>query len=201
MAPVIAVDLDEVLGDFVTSLCSFHNERYGTSLKQSDFFSYRFCDVWGGNDRQAVEKVHAFFETPHFKNISVIPGARDALPQLRELGFDIVVVTSRQFKIAQETRDWLATNFPPGTFKAVAFGNHWGLQGKKVTKLQLCKQHDASVLIDDSLAYAKEVSQSGIKSILFDLDGKYPWNKSGELPVGVTRVGSWKEVVENLKGT
>lgn len=45
MAPLIAVDLDEVLGSFVAPLCEFHNETYGTSLKLSDFTSYRFCEV------------------------------------------------------------------------------------------------------------------------------------------------------------
>eukprot|EP00178_Gracilaria_changii_P022967 TRINITY_DN687_c0_g1_i1.p1 TRINITY_DN687_c0_g1~~TRINITY_DN687_c0_g1_i1.p1 ORF type:complete len:202 (+),score=27.74 TRINITY_DN687_c0_g1_i1:283-888(+) len=199
MAPVIAVDLDEVLGDFVSPLCSFHNERYGTSLKRADFFSYRFCDVWGGNDRQATEKVHDFFKTSYFKNLPVIPGAREALLRLQELGFDLVVVTSRQFKIAEATQEWLSENFPSDTFKEVAFGNHWGLEGKKVTKLQLCQQLGASVLIDDSLSYTTEVSRSGIKCILFDLDGNYPWNKSGELPVGVTRAHSWKEVVDNVR--
>lgn len=42
---MVAVDLDEVLGAFVPSLCEYHNEQYGTKLKLSDFFSYRFRDV------------------------------------------------------------------------------------------------------------------------------------------------------------
>lgn len=41
----IAVDLDEVLGAFVAALCTFHNEKYGTSLTVSDFFCYRFREV------------------------------------------------------------------------------------------------------------------------------------------------------------
>ena len=45
MPRTIAVDLDEVLGKFVEPLCQFHNERYGTTLSESDFFSYAFADV------------------------------------------------------------------------------------------------------------------------------------------------------------
>lgn len=149
---------------------------------------------------QATEKVHDFFKTPYFKNQPVIPGAQEALPKLRGLGFELVVVTSRQFKIAQDTRMWLEHNFPKGTFKDVAFGNHWGLEGHKVTKKELCQKLGASLLIDDSLSYIQEVSQCGIKGLLFDLDGKYPWNKTSELPVGVTRVHSWDQVVDRVQG-
>lgn len=45
MAPVLALDLDEVLGSFVSPLCDYHNEKYGTSLKVSDFHSYVFSQV------------------------------------------------------------------------------------------------------------------------------------------------------------
>lgn len=122
------------------------------------------------------------------------------LPKLRELGFELVIVTSRQFIIADETRKWIARHFPEDMFKEIVFGNHWGLEGRKISKAELCKRVGASILIDDSLTYAADVSESGIKCLLFDLDGKYNWNKSDdELPVGVTRVYNWHEVVETLR--
>ena len=65
--PVVAVDLDEVLGRFVKALCTFHNEEYGTELTPDDFSSYRFSEVWGGSDEDATAKVKAFFKTTHFQ--------------------------------------------------------------------------------------------------------------------------------------
>lgn len=38
--PVVAVDVDEVLGRFVPQLCSFHNDTYGTSLTPEAFTCY-----------------------------------------------------------------------------------------------------------------------------------------------------------------
>lgn len=55
--PVVAVDVDEVLGKFVSQLAAFHNEAYGTSLTLRDFHSYHFRDVWGGTDDEATTKV------------------------------------------------------------------------------------------------------------------------------------------------
>ena len=51
--PVIAVDLDEVLGQFVPAIVAFHNATYGSSYTAEDFFSYRFADVWQCHDDEA----------------------------------------------------------------------------------------------------------------------------------------------------
>lgn len=83
-------------------------------------------------------------------------------------------------------------------FRQVAFGNHWGLEGKKIRKVDLCRELGASVLIDDSLIYAREVASVGIKALLFDLEGTYMWNKSDALPLGVTRVFGWDDVLEQM---
>ena len=49
MKQVIAVDIDEVLAQFMPTLARFHNDNYNTSLVIEDFQSYRFNEVWGGN--------------------------------------------------------------------------------------------------------------------------------------------------------
>jgi 5'(3')-deoxyribonucleotidase len=77
--PILAVDVDEVLAQFVAGLAAFHNETYGTSLSVADFSSYRFKDVWGGTDAEATEKVHKFFESEHFLNLAPVPGSLEAV--------------------------------------------------------------------------------------------------------------------------
>ena len=104
--PVIAVDLDEVLGDFVPAIAEWHNNTYGTKLLPSHFFSYAFKDVWGGTDAESVEMVHQFFETDYLK-YEPINEAREVLTRLKEK-FEFVVVTSRQHTIVDETRAGLA---------------------------------------------------------------------------------------------
>lgn len=58
---IIAVDLDEVLGYFIESLCVFHNEVYGTNYTIDSFFSYNFVDVWGGSVDETFDKVIYYF--------------------------------------------------------------------------------------------------------------------------------------------
>lgn len=122
--PVVAVDLDEVLGQFLVSLLEYYNGENGTEYKVADFHSYRFCDVWGGTNEQATDLIYQFFETSRFKE-GVLPVA-EAQAVLSELSekFDFYVVTSRQLVIVEETRKWLDRHYK-GIFKDALFGNHW----------------------------------------------------------------------------
>mmetsp|Transcript_5109 Transcript_5109/g.8925 ORF Transcript_5109/g.8925 Transcript_5109/m.8925 type:complete len:230 (+) Transcript_5109:316-1005(+) len=190
----LAVDLDEVLGGFVEPLCEFHNNEYGTSLSLDDFHSYIFHNVWGGSVEESLEKVHRFFESNYFLNMQTISGAQEGILQLSKY-FRLVCVTSRQLIVEEETRKWL-TKFYPGLFSDVLFGNHWGVQGRKVSKSELCRIINAVALIDDSLDYARECAANGIPVLLFDYKHQYRWNKT-EIPLHplINRVSDWNEIV------
>jgi len=194
--PIVAVDLDEVLGQFVKKLAEFHNHKFGTRLGVSDFYSYSFALVWGGTPSESAVKVLQFFRTRYFEDIPPIPGARDILHSLKHK-YNFVVVTSRQHFIAAHTRRWLQTHYP-GLFCDIVFGNHWAFNGKKFTKPELCEKVGASALIDDSLSYATECSiLQDFKVVLFDWNLAYPWNKQKAdqiLPENVTRLPSWEHV-------
>lgn len=65
LKPVIAFDMDEVLARFAHSLAQFHNDRYGSELREESFTSYHFHEVWGGtvaDCNQKVSGVDHFFE-------------------------------------------------------------------------------------------------------------------------------------------
>eukprot|EP00920_Eleutheroschizon_duboscqi_P005487 GHVT01012964.1.p1 GENE.GHVT01012964.1~~GHVT01012964.1.p1 ORF type:complete len:209 (+),score=25.05 GHVT01012964.1:219-845(+) len=123
----VALDIDEVLAQFIGGISDYHNETYGTSLAFSDFTSYRFSEVWGGSNASAVEKVDGFFKSKQFKNVQVVPGAKEAVARLSK-NFNLVVVTSRQLQIKEKTIKWLELNFPR-TFSNVYFANHWTKPG------------------------------------------------------------------------
>eukprot|EP00043_Microstomoeca_roanoka_P017850 m.187622 g.187622 ORF g.187622 m.187622 type:complete len:222 (+) comp16714_c6_seq4:50-715(+) len=195
--PVIAVDLDEVLGYFVEALCEFHNQVYNTSYTPESFFSYTFQDVWGGSKEESQRKVNEFLESSFFqRGLRLVPGAKEALAKLAEK-FDLCIVTSRQHSIATETHQWVESHFP-NTFKSILFGNHWGEHGERKTKPEMCMAINASVLIDDALHYAKECAGHMKQVLLF---GEYAWNKADdqELSEGITRVRDWTEAVQELE--
>lgn len=153
---IVAVDLDEVLGEFLTSLLTYYNEKKGTQYAYKDFHSYRFCDVWGGTNEEATDLIYEFFETDYFKTSSdsagpkgvpPVSGALDALKELSDT-FDFYVVTSRQLVIIEETRKWLDTHYP-GIFKGALFGNHWA------------KEHVASTSVSNPMLGGEEHAKEG----------------------------------------
>ena len=194
---VIAVDLDEVLGEFVPQLLQYHNAHYGTQLHLADFHSYNFMDVWGGTRSEAVNKIHHFFTTPYFLNMPPIPHAHSTLTALSQR-YTYHIVTARQHAIEKPTRSWLAEHYP-GVFTSVLLGNHYGTEGPARTKAEMCVEIGASVLIDDSAEHARAVSGVVEWVLLFDRDGKYMWNKGRaeydeNMPANVKRVYSWAEI-------
>jgi phosphoserine phosphatase len=153
---IIAVDLDEVLGQFIPRLALFYNANASrfpftipASLEPAQFFSYRFSDVWGGDDRQSIAIVEAFFESALFKGgLPLVPGAVEGVKALKDAGHDLVIVTSRQLFLEEVTRRWVQANFPADTFSSVAFGNHWGRSGVKTSKSDLCRELNAELIIE-----------------------------------------------------
>ena len=69
-----------------------------------------------------------------------VAGLAGALASLQRLGrtCDLVVVTSRQHCIRQQTLEWIQLHYPQ-VFSDIQFGNHWALQGTSRTKSEICR--------------------------------------------------------------
>ncbi|KAL3697131.1 hypothetical protein R1sor_011207 [Riccia sorocarpa] len=195
----VAVDVDEVLGSFLATLNNFIAEEYMLHHDVSEYYIYDFMKIWKCSQAEANNRVHAFFESEHFKNgIRPVPGAHQALLQLAAY-CNLVVVTSRQHVIRDHTLEWIERYYS-GIFNEVHFGNHFALEGKARPKSEICRSLGAHILIDDNPRYAIECAECGIEVLLFDLHGSYPWSKT---PCGpqhplITRVKDWKEVERAL---
>eukprot|EP00930_Biecheleria_cincta_P098841 TRINITY_DN90490_c0_g1_i1.p1 TRINITY_DN90490_c0_g1~~TRINITY_DN90490_c0_g1_i1.p1 ORF type:complete len:217 (-),score=32.40 TRINITY_DN90490_c0_g1_i1:85-735(-) len=199
---VIAVDIDEVLAQYVKAYCGFHNNTHGTDFKVCDFHTYKFWEVTGGTREEATDSVYAFHETAFFEHLEPVFGAQAALQELAEISsVELHVVTSRQENITEATHRWLGKHFP-GVFlqERIHIGNHWGKAGARKSKPEMCSSIGARILIDDSRDYCREIAEFGIPALLFDLDGSYGWNKEeGEGHDLVCRVLSWEEVLVKIK--
>nr|XP_027067326.1 uncharacterized protein LOC113692920 [Coffea arabica] len=95
----VAVDVDEVLGNFVSALNRFVADRYSSNHSVSEYHVYEFCKIWNCSRDEADTRVHEFFKTSYFRTgIHPIPGARQALQNLSRF-CDLSIVTSRQMQL------------------------------------------------------------------------------------------------------
>ena len=190
----IAIDVDDVLANFHTALIDWHNENYGTSLKISDIISYHFHKVWGGTTEETLQKISLFSNSIFFKTLQPLFGAVNAVNILSREN-ELYVVTSRSSLLEEKTRIWLDEFFKDRFLGIFHSSNHYSkAKNSGKTKLDLCKELGASVLIDDSLDYVLQCDSTRVKGILF---GDYPWNQEGEIS-NKLRARNWKEVLEKL---
>ncbi|KAK7354538.1 hypothetical protein VNO80_20003 [Phaseolus coccineus] len=196
---VVAVDVDEVLGNFVSALNEFIADRYSSNHSVSEYHVYEFFKIWNCSRDEANTRVHEFFETSYFKSgIQPIPGAQKALQKLSRF-CNLSVVTSWQNVIKDHTVEWIEKHFS-GLFQDIHFGNHFALDGVSRPKSEICRSLNANILIDDNPRYAIECAEAGIRVLLFDYENSYPWSKtdSADQHPLVTKVKNWEEVEQQM---
>lgn len=196
---VVAVDIDEVLGNFLFALNTFIAERYFLNHNIAEYHVYNFDKVWKCSLAEANVRVHEFFKSKHFtEGIHPIPGAYQALLQLTSF-CHFSIVTSRQNVIKQQTIDWVERHYS-GFFREIHFGNHFSFDGIEKSKSEICRSFGAQILIDDNPRYALDCAENGIEVLLFDYHNSYPWCKTSDMSLHplITKVHSWQEVEQHL---
>ncbi|XP_028759985.1 uncharacterized protein LOC114718732 isoform X2 [Neltuma alba] len=169
---VVAVDVDEVLGNFVSALNRFIADQYSSNYSVSEYHVYEFFKIWNCSREEAAARVHEFFKTPYFKTgIHPLPGAQTALQKLSRF-CNLSVVTSRQNAIKDHTIDWLEKNFP-GLFQEIHFGNHFALDGVPRPKSEICSEQLPRDLVSPIPCSLYKLRSLSVSVIFADRDIPY----------------------------
>lgn len=186
---LIGIDLDNVLADLAPALIKFHNNFFDASLEVNQIFSHNLWQVWGGTPEETIEKVYNFYKSDYFKNILPVNGSVEGVTDLAR-NHNLVVITSRPHFLADETKSWVYKHFTD-KFSGIHLTNQFSL-GESRKKSEICSELGVDVLIEDSLEFAMDCATK-TKVLLFDS----PWNQK-ELPDGIIRVHSWKDIVDSI---
>lgn len=64
----------------------------------------------------------------------------------------------------------------------------------------MCRDLQADILIDDNPVYAEECAAAGVRVLLFDWDGSYPWSTTPAGPAHnlITRVLDWADAEREI---
>ncbi|KAF6766513.1 hypothetical protein DFP72DRAFT_22189 [Ephemerocybe angulata] len=181
--PLIAIDLDDVLCQTNVAVAQWHNDTYGTEMKLSDFLYYYYWkNPYWGTPQETGAKVRDFYGTDRLYTTKPVPGAREGIQALKQLGFRLIIVTARYEDTADQSWKWVDHHFP-GCFSSIICTGQFTDAHKtghevvtKLTKAQVCDDLKAVLLIDDSAenAYSCVTAKKPIATLLF---GDYEWNK------------------------
>lgn len=190
----IAIDLDEVLGEFVQEFLKWYNRCYGTNWTFNDVVDYHWPNFMHTSVGQIIDDAHRFFATEEFVNLPLVSGARAGVLELAKT-HRLCVVTGRPFVVRNITRQWLDCNFP-GVFETVEFTNNYAKDMVPVcSKGELCRKLQCDVLIDDDIRHVGSLLQHGVRPVILNK----PWNICHPLPAAVARADSWPEIVQAVR--
>lgn len=187
----IAVDIDEVLAEFIPSYLQFYNLRNGTNFNIQDIFSFNLWESLGIEREEAVKIVFEFYGSDFFKRIKPIPFSVEAISKLSEKNHPSII-TSRPESVREETIEWTHKYFP-GMFREFHFTNQFSNNGAKKNKSDFCIENGYSLLIEDNASYANECARRGIDVFLME----QPWNRKTLHPK-IVRVRNWNEIQRRL---
>jgi len=190
---IIAIDIDAVLGDFLSQFLKYRNDTYGTNWRLDQFYTNVWATVFNESKEEMYSILSDFFNSEYIHDIKLIPGAKTGIDMLKREGLTLEVVTSRPRLIKRETYAWLDRYFP-GEFTKVFFSNQPAYGSFGPTKGMICEEIGASFFIDDQYPYCEEVAQRGIHTFLFDC----PWNQDIDLAPNIERVKSWGAIVNKI---
>tara|TARA_Y100000389_G_scaffold149388_1_gene148737 strand:- start:28347 stop:28922 length:576 start_codon:yes stop_codon:yes gene_type:complete len=167
----IAIDIDEVLCRFVTSMAT-HNKL---QLPKERRYSYIYKDMFNISHDQSVKMVNEFYNSDTFKNMEPIPGSRSIIRMLKPQAERLVIVTGRQRHARQVTEDWITENFP-GMFDDMVFTDSFTIN--EISKVDVCKKLNIDTIIDDNDYQCDLCEHEGIRTFRFGgFNGvdMYPW--------------------------
>ena len=196
--PIIAVDIDDVISDYVSSVVQFVRREYNENFTHDDVLE-NWSEMLGIPQDEWVRQYESFvFEDKYYENPPIIEGAVEALQRL-STSFDLVALTSRSSFLRDATIKFIDDNLP-NLFKEVVLAGIWEPNKDGVvnanalarhTKADVCREIGANYLIDDQPKHCNGAAQIGIKGLLF---GDYGWNRTVEIENLVTRVSDWRAV-------
>lgn len=178
MGLIIGVDVDNVLCDTSERVLKYVNERAGTNLHIEDITEYYMENFLPDEYKPLISQ--AFHDKEMWRNVTLLPNAKECIEKLRQLGHDIYFVTATTFANINKKSSFLRKHFPQ-----IDIDNKLiNIRNKQMLRLD--------VMIDDYLENL--LYDRTYYSIVFD----YPWNQTKESTPMFTRVKDWHEAVQKI---
>ena len=196
---VIAIDCDDVLVDTAQDLLQFYNQKYGTSLDETNFYATDVDPVRFGvaTFHEVIERFSERFLMLEHLEIAPSQSTIEAIQRIAS-AHELHIITGRSSAMERATLAMVNKYFK-GCFTTIEHTNYITADKHAVkrTKGEVCRQIGADVLIDDYIEHVRNVIAAGVPhAIIF---GDFDWGKRGSLPDNTKRCVSWREVEAEIE--
>ena len=172
----IAVDMDEVLFPLLRPMLRHSNIKQPMSKK----YPYDYSVIMNRPREEAQKVLYEYYDSKEFNMVLPIHGSQQAIHNFKKNGYDLYVLTGRQDRIRDKTEDWLKYWFP-NTFTDVILTDSY--TSKEVSKVDVCKNIGAGLIIDDSFETCVKCLDEGVSVINYIGFPVYPWCEYNQLSI------------------
>ena len=114
----IAMDLDEVIADFMSALLDFYYLKKGKRHSVSEFKEYKWWPVWGMEKEESIKLVDEFHDTYKLDEIKLVEGALEVISNLMKNGNEIYVITARPSRFKKKVESWIKHHIKTNKIKS-----------------------------------------------------------------------------------
>lgn len=178
----IGIDIDGVVSDSYAAWIEEMNRYFSKNISiLEDYDVHLVYEVsWDVMNNFFKQNMEHLFMLPQ-----PVKGAKQGIESLLAQGHEIIYVTARAADEEEVTRRWMDKHEIPC--------EHLVFSDMK-SKVDLARQWQLEVFIEDYTKNAVELAESGISVLL--LDASY---NQGSLPTGIRRSRDWTEIVKVIK--
>ncbi len=189
----IAVDIDEVLCKTNDYFLDHFNKEHNSNLKREFITDYTYNSFknYGFENSYVFSKLVEFVRRD-MENFNIVEEAVLILKELKKLGHELYILTSRSKILYERTCSWLENYFGKGFFKEIIFTD--GFEKESICKSDVCINFGIDILIEDAPHYAFNTSQKGVKVLLMDC----PWNYKINENENLVKVKNWNDIYQKL---
>lgn len=194
MKKIITIDCDDVLSETIDALLKYYDYNIKwKSMHRKDVTSHEFNEIKRYHytlDERVNKDMDFFLHKDALHKIKPLKWAKIKLQELKDMWYELHVVTWRWDKLKKHTLAWLNLNYPD-MFDGVHFANTD--TPNSVPKSQICKKLSTQLMIEDNLSFARDVAKTGVKVYLLDK----PWNQDynqKDKDIWIIKIKDWSEV-------
>lgn len=172
---VILVDVDDTLCNLQEVVVNSFNKRYGSHYTLNDFTEYDIMNVLPTQDAIVMKDIYG--ESGLYDKVKPLPGARESLEKLINLGHQVYLVTAAIPKTYGEKVAFIKRYFPfIDESRIVCMKHKWKFR--------------CDIMIEDNLQTL--IADPNYHRICFNM----PWNKSNKDWIyGIHRCYNWDDVL------
>ncbi len=179
----MAIDIDGVLADLISSFLPLMNRHFGRNLEPQDITRYAFEEVAQVSAAEMNAFMRSLADSGFYQRLSLLPGAVEALSRLQGRAH-LHLITSRPLILEAQTRAWLHSHNIP--YHQLSFRHRTA---------KLLPEDHADVVVEDDRDAAAVAASLAPRVFLLD----YPYNRGGvPLPPHCLRVHNWAEILVHL---